>query len=71
LNRIPEETRRAAFGDNATNETIWNDLNASQDQRDRVIRWLESLIVSELDGELEDMTKRLHTQIVREAYNTT
>ena len=40
------------------------------DRRQQVIDWLESLIISELDGELEIMKAQLHTQRVREDYNT-
>jgi hypothetical protein len=71
LDKIPDETKRQVFGDDISHENIWNELNTSSDHRDRVIEWLESLITSELNGELEEMNKQLHTQVVREAYNTT
>jgi hypothetical protein len=70
LDKIPEETRKTVFGNDLSHERIWEELNTSPDHREQVIKWLESLIVSELDGELEGMKGQLHTQLVRETYNT-
>jgi hypothetical protein len=70
LNAIPEEKRKEVFGD-SSHASIWKDLRESGDQRVRVIQWLESLIVTEIEGEMEDMASRLHSELVKEAYNTT
>jgi hypothetical protein len=71
LDKIPEEKRRECFGDDLTNESIWNMLNTPLEHRQRVIEWLDTLIVSELDGELKEMAGKLHAQRVQEAINTT
>jgi hypothetical protein len=71
LDSIPEETRKAVFGDDLSHESIWQTLNTSPDRIENVIEWLESLIISELEGELKATADLLHKQMVTEAYNTT
>jgi hypothetical protein len=70
LDKIPEETRKKIFGDDLSHEKIWEQLTTSPDHRGKVIDWLESVIISELDGELKEMNGQLHTQLVRETYNS-
>jgi hypothetical protein len=60
LDRIPEETRRQCFGEDLTNEAIWNMLNSPPEHRQQVIEWLEAFIISELDGELKEIAGKLH-----------
>jgi hypothetical protein len=71
LDSIPEETRKNVFGENLSHESIWQMLNTSPEHIKNAIDWLESLIITELEGELKGMADLLETQMVREAYNTT
>jgi hypothetical protein len=70
LDAIPEEKRREVFGDVSSHEGIWDLLNNSPDHRINAINWLESLIMTELEGELRGMADILHTHMVRDDYNT-
>jgi hypothetical protein len=46
------------------------EMNTAADHRQHVIKWLESLIMSEVSEELEGMNERVQAQKVQEAYRT-
>jgi hypothetical protein len=70
LRMIPEEKRLEVFGSRDL-EPIWQEMNSAPDHRKNVIGWLESLIVSEVAGEIEGISKQMQAQKVQEAYRTT
>jgi hypothetical protein len=49
---------------------IWEELNTTSEHREKVIEWLDTLIMANLTEELTTMTGKLHEQVVVEAYNT-
>jgi hypothetical protein len=55
LDTIPRETKIEVFGENFNHESIWESLNTDPNHRNRVIEWLDALIMSELEGELKEM----------------
>jgi hypothetical protein len=69
LNAIKPEKRTEVFGDDTSFQNVWEMLNTSSDHRQRVINWLETLIISELEGELEGMAKVINAQMIRQDYN--
>jgi hypothetical protein len=48
-------------------EEIWNELNKEEAHRERVIEWLEAMILTNMTGEIEEMNRRAHALKVQEA----
>jgi hypothetical protein len=70
LRTIPEKRRMEVFG--TTELTgLWNEMNTAADHRQKVVDWVESLIVMEVAGEIEGLGKQMQAERVREAYRTT
>jgi hypothetical protein len=69
LKAISPEKRREIFGEDTSFQNVWEMLNSSADHRQNVIDWLESLIISELQEELQGMTNLVDAQIIRQDYN--
>jgi hypothetical protein len=70
LRTIPEQRRIEVFGTTEM-KGLWDEMNTFPDHRQKVIDWVESLIVSEVAGEIEGIGKQMHSQKVQEAYRTT
>jgi hypothetical protein len=69
LNLLTPGTIREYFG-SEDHEEIWNELNAQEERRGRVIEWLGEMITSNVSGEIEEMNKRAQALKVQEAYRT-
>jgi uncharacterized C2H2 Zn-finger protein len=68
-NLVSAERMREVFN-TESHEAIWEAMNTSEDHRGRVIEWLESLMMTEVEAEVEGMTERMQAQRVQEAYRT-
>jgi hypothetical protein len=70
LRSLPEHVRKEKF-DTVDIKAIWEEMNTAADHRQRVIEWLDSVIFSQVEGEIEGITKQMQAQKVQEAYRTT
>jgi hypothetical protein len=69
LDLLSPETVEEYFGAQ-DHETIWQSLNTSEEHRNRVIEWLETLIGTQVEGEIQEISKRTQALKVQEAYRT-
>jgi hypothetical protein len=69
LDLLTPGTIKQYFG-SEDHEEIWNELNAQEERRGRVIECLEVMITSNVSREIAEMNKRAQALKVQEAYRT-
>jgi hypothetical protein len=69
LDLLSPKTIEQYFG-SRDQEVIWNELNTEAEHRDRVIDWLDAMILTQVEGEIGKMNKRSQALKVQEAYRT-
>jgi hypothetical protein len=69
LQVMPTETFRGCFGTH-DHQAIWEELNTSQDHRERAIEWLDAVMATCVGTELKGENARAHALRVQDAYRT-
>jgi hypothetical protein len=66
---LPQEIFQEYFG-TSDHRALWEELNTSNEHRDRVIEWLDGLISSHVTGEQAQLNERAQALRVQDAYRT-
>jgi hypothetical protein len=69
LNLLSPETIQEYFGTD-NHRAIWEALNTDEGHRNPVIEWLDTMITTQVEGEIQAMLKRSQTLEIQEAYRT-
>jgi hypothetical protein len=69
LNLLTPQTIEEYFGTH-DHEAIWQELNTDESHRNRVIDWLDALITTQVEGEIQEMNKKAQALKIQEEYRT-